>query len=355
MTSDSPRIAICFLQSTAGLTLRHSEVGLAWNGTQSDLAVTFVRTRSRITREGKRRKKFAALWPEPGFIRTHVFMTDPIARTGHTVRNLPSWPLPYRLLVAAAILTGLGLASLAIDLPVAQWCRADPIAKPFVRVTNLSELLTHRTDVAILLFRAIWKEFLKVVNFAEVFAQGTGVAILLFTVLWLDPSLAFPSLRWPAIRWPSFQPRAGQQNFARLIGAAAAGGLLTDGLKLLVERVRPRAAGLADLLANGSGLDTFGTSSLVAATSHSDLHSFPSGHAAVAAGLAAGLSWKYPRGLPLFALFAVLASLQRVATQAHYPSDVCWGAACGLLGATIFLGNKPPASCEQITTAKPLI
>lgn len=156
--------------------------------------------------------------PSPASFVLTFFMTDPIARTRHTVRSLPSWPLPYRLLVAAAILTGLGLASLAIDLPVAQWCRADPIAKPFVRVTNLSELLAHRTDVAILLFRAIWKEFLNVVNFAEVFAQGTGVAILLFTVLWLDPSLAFPSLRWPAIRWPSFQPRAGQQNFARLIG-----------------------------------------------------------------------------------------------------------------------------------------
>ncbi len=271
-------------------------------------------------------------------------MTDPIASARHTVPYPASWPLPYRLLVAAAILAGLGLAFLAVDLSVAQWCKTDPIPKPLFRVTNLSELLAHRTDVAILLFRAIWKEFLNVVDFAEVFAQGTGVAILLFTVLWLDPSLSFPSLRWPAIRWPSLQPRAAQQNFARLIGAAAAGGLLTDVLKFLIERVRPRAADLTDLLAHGSVFDTFGTSSLVAAKSHSDLHSFPSGHAAVAAGLAAGLAWKYPRGMPLFALFAVLASLQRVATQAHYPSDTCWGAACGLLGAAVFLGRKPPAN-----------
>ena len=94
------RYAICFLQSTAGPTLRHSEVGLAWNGTQSDLAVTFVRTRSRITTEGKRRKKFAALWPEPGFIRTHVFYDRPDC-TYWTYRSqapflAPALPAPRR-------------------------------------------------------------------------------------------------------------------------------------------------------------------------------------------------------------------------------------------------------------------
>jgi hypothetical protein len=34
--------------------------------------------------------------------------------------------------------------------------------------------------------------------------------------------------------------------------------------------------------------------------------------------------------------------LQRVATSAHYPSDICLGAALALAGAAIFLGDIAP-------------
>ena len=76
--------------------------------------------------------------------------------------------------------------------------------------------------------------------------------------------------------------------------------------------------------------------------SHSDYNSFPSGHAAVATGLAAALAWRYPRGSLLFGVFATSAALQRVATSAHYPSDICLGAALALVGAAIFLGDIAP-------------
>jgi undecaprenyl-diphosphatase len=65
---------------------------------------------------------------------------------------------------------------------------------------------------------------------------------------------------------------------------------------------------------------------------HNDkLQSFPSGHAATAAGLAVALAVLYPRGRWLFAVLAVLAALQRVEVQSHFPSDVLAGAALGCL------------------------
>jgi membrane-associated phospholipid phosphatase len=43
-------------------------------------------------------------------------------------------------------------------------------------------------------------------------------------------------------------------------------------------------------------------------------------------------------------VFAVSAALQRVATSAHYPSDVCFGASLGFLGAALFLADGTSAA-----------
>jgi membrane-associated phospholipid phosphatase len=217
-----------------------------------------------------------------------------------------------RYLRAASGLALLGAAAFFIDLPVAEWCKAGGVPKDLLRLLNL----------------------------AEVFAHSAGAACILLTALFLDRGLRFPSFRWPALRWPSFQPSAAQERLARMICTTATGGLAVDLIKLLVDRIRPRAA---DLGSQASALGTFGDAALAAATaSHSDYNSFPSGHAAVAAGLAAALAWRYPRGGLLFGAFAVGAALQRVATSAHYPSDICLGAALGLAGAAIFLGDIAP-------------
>ena len=61
-----------------------------------------------------------------------------------------------------------------------------------------------------------------------------------------------------------------------------------------------------------------------------DLHSFPSGHTATAVGLAISLDAD-PRGRWLFAVFAALASLQRMTAGAHYLSDSLFGAALACL------------------------
>jgi hypothetical protein len=68
---------------------------------------------------------------------------------------------------------------------------------------------------------------------------------------------------------------------------------------------------------------------------------FPSGHAATAAGLAAALSWRYPQATWFFAAIAALAAMQRVVSLAHYPSDVCCGAALGLVMAAVCLSCGP--------------
>lgn len=228
--------------------------------------------------------------------------TDPVA---NATLAAPSRPDRYRrrLLAIAAGCAVAGMLAFSIDLPVARWCAQQPPPLP--------------------------GDLLKFLNLAEVFAHGLGVTALVLTLLVSDPTLALPLPgRPPGARW----------NFLRVVGAAAVGGLVVDLVKACVERVRPNAADLAGL---GSALDTFGAPgwSLDRAAR---LMSFPSGHAAAAAGLAAALGWKYPRGRPAFAALAVLSAAQRVATSAHYPSDVCFGAAIGLAAAAALVGGRPP-------------
>lgn len=209
------------------------------------------------------------------------------------------------LLAIAAACALAGVLAFAIDLPVARWCKERPSPLP--------------------------GDLLKFLNLAEVFAHGLGVAALIATLLVSDPTLALPLPRRPA---------GARGNFLRLVGAAAVGGLLVDLVKVCVERVRPNSADLADV---DSALGTFGPGALSGPLEHAaQLMSFPSGHAAAAAGLAAALGWKYPRGRPAFATLAVLSAVQRVATSAHYPSDVCFGAAIGLAAAAALVGGRPP-------------
>lgn len=241
-------------------------------------------------------------------------MTAPLRPSTNAVpdRQVPAagWS-PRALVTAAVVLAFVGVAAFAIDLPVAAWCKS----------------------------RGVPKELLRFLNFSEVFAHSMGAAALLVTALVLDPGLAFPSVGWPAVRWPTFQPTIAQERMARLIGATACGGLVVDLIKLCVSRARPRAI---DLVSHATALTTFG---LVPGTGrHADAHSFPSGHAAVAFGLCAALAWRHPRGRWLFLVFAVSAALQRVATSAHYPSDVCFGAALGFLGAALFLADGTSAA-----------
>jgi len=219
-----------------------------------------------------------------------------------------------RLLVATATALALvGCVAFTIDLPVAVWCKANRLPGEVGRLVNLLEISGH----------------------------SLGAAVILVAAVALDRSLRVP-------RPGRFG--AAERAFTRMVAATYLGGLVVDGIKSSIERVRPRAADLALIT---SPLGTFGDAALAVDKPHlADLMSFPSGHSAVAAGLAAALSWKHPHGTGLFAGLAAAAALQRVVTSAHYPSDVAFGAAVGLAAAALCLGNsRPPSGSLAVDSA----
>lgn len=212
-----------------------------------------------------------------------------------------------RALALAVACVIAGALCFLIDLPVAQWCKTSPLPRELKRLLDL----------------------------AEIFAHSTGVIALLVALAVLDPARVW-AWRSPSLPGGSADI-VGRAPFLRLIGATFAGGIVTDLIKATVTRVRPRAM---DLALADSAIDTFDR----AATSlphpgHGDLMSFPSGHAAVAAGFATMLAWRYPHGTSVFAIFAGLAAAQRVFASAHYPSDVFFGTALGVAGAALLLGG----------------
>jgi membrane-associated phospholipid phosphatase len=147
----------------------------------------------------------------------------------------------------------------------------------------------------------------KAIQLSEAFAHGSGVVAILFTLWWIDIS------RRKAILLAS-------------ITTLCAGGV-ANALKFVFSRIRPHAD------ANSTAIDNW--LPLFHGSFWDSTHrSFPSGHAATAVALAIGLSWVYPRGTWLFAVFATAACLQRVTSGAHFPSDVLSGAAIALCTAS---------------------
>lgn len=161
----------------------------------------------------------------------------------------------------------------------------------------------------------------KTLQISEVFAHGTGVLAILGTLWWVD------------------------RDRRRLLGFAGAvtlfSGLVANGLKAVFSRVRPHSGELVDGVE--SWLPFFQGSFW-----DSSLRSFPSGHSATAVALAIGLSIVYPRGKFLFALFAILACMQRIVSQAHYPSDVIAGASIAIICSALCLRWKP---CNEISNS----
>lgn len=139
---------------------------------------------------------------------------------------------------------------------------------------------------------------------AEPFGHAAGVALIVLTVVALDDRA-----RWLA---------------PALAAAALSGGIAANLGKLLVSRTRPRNF---DFL-HGTLEDTF-TGWLPFLSGGSNGQSFPSAHTATAVGLAVMLCAAYPRGRWWFATLAVLVGVHRIECSAHYPSDVCVGAALG--------------------------
>ncbi len=152
------------------------------------------------------------------------------------------------------------------------------------------------------------------VRLAETFGHGFGVAAIVISV-----GLACRSWR----------------TLLMLGSTVALAGFVANLVKLNVARLRPYAIdeaqqaferfGFREVLPWRYGGDDW--------LSHS-LQAFPSGHSAIAAALAVGLSRLYPHASLWFALLAALAVWQRIASQAHHLSDTLAGAAIGIVVAT---------------------
>jgi len=192
-----------------------------------------------------------------------------------------------QLIAVAALLVALAAASLLVDTAIARMAKE----------------------------RGFPGELRRLIRLSEFFGWGGTVALVIVAAAMLDPR-----------GWRAALP---------LATAAYGSGILADGAKLLVARLRPIAATL-DRGALGTfvaWLPLFHKEELGRSYGYA-LQSFPSAHAATAAGLAVGLATLYPRGRWLFAICAVLASLQRIEAEAHFLSDVLCGAAIGcLIGA----------------------
>ena len=166
-----------------------------------------------------------------------------------------------------------GTAALAIDCPLAQWC-----------------------------IRYHWPEWAQeIFQFGECFGNALGAILVLLAAFQLAPEQ----------RWA----------LPRVVTIAFGAGIASDLVKLLVVRVRPHHFDFA-----GGVWQTFGEW-LPVGSGGSGNQSFPSGHTAVAVGLAIGMTWLCRRGFWLFFGLAVLAACQRVASGAHYLSDVLFAAA----------------------------
>lgn len=163
----------------------------------------------------------------------------------------------------------------------------------------------------------------KLISLSEAFSHGMGVLVILLTIF-----VTVPDVRLKM--W-------------RLAACPILAGLVSNLTKLTVARYRPQyfyqqavAQGDDSQLQVGTTFD--GWLPVLNADQIGDhlVQSFPSAHTTTAFALAVGLSWAFPRGRYMFFLLAILAGLQRVDSQSHWPSDVVAGAGLGILvGAAV--------------------
>lgn len=124
------------------------------------------------------------------------------------------------------------------------------------------------------------------------------------------------------------QGRAGVLIYAKILMSAGLAWLLSTALKALIISPRPFAAlNLAPLIAEDNG------------------HSFPSGHTALAFGLAFGVLFfasrkkmTKPQFIILnscFLILALLVGLARIYAGVHWPLDILGGIGAGLLAALL--------------------
>ena len=154
----------------------------------------------------------------------------------------------------------------------------------------------------------------RVLRLSEFFAHGMCVAVVLWATWVMAPDYRRHLLRLlMCVIWPP---------------------LIVHGIKTIVIRQRPTSSLDQYLVphypaSNGEtwrGIVLDGNWNLLYQN-----QSFPSAHAAMVVGFAIAMCWLYPKGKYLFIFLACLASFQRIAFHAHWPSDVLASVAIALL------------------------
>lgn len=140
---------------------------------------------------------------------------------------------------------------------------------------------------------------------AEHFGTPFGAVLILVTI-WLT----HPEMR---------------QRLGRVLWVPIIAGMSANIIKLLISRRRPNAFEFEQsILASFEGMFRLGSGG-------SRLQGFPSAHTAFAFGFAVMLGTMWPVARKWFLCLAILVAAQRVGSCAHFPSDVCAGAALGWL------------------------
>ena len=159
----------------------------------------------------------------------------------------------------------------------------------------------------------------KLVALSEVFGHGTGVLLVILAVFAID--------------------RPNRWKTGILLTTAFGSGLMANVVKICgVARYRPHAFDFSNSI-----WDSFQQWAPILSWTVNEelqkasLQSFPSAHAATAAGLCVGLCYFYPHARWFFVMLMGMAGLQRVVFGMHFPSDVLFGAAVGLVTATLLL------------------
>lgn len=189
-------------------------------------------------------------------------------------------------------------------------------------------------------YRGAWRPFFEMVG-------PFGLALPYLVVF----AIGFATLRWggslPPLEGWAARMRKAARIPALLFAAVAVSGIAVDVLKVIVGRPRPK-------LLFSAGNYEFSWIGLSA-----DHWSFPSGHAATAAALAAALWCLWPRPLLLYALGAALVAASRIVMDAHYLSDVVMGGFIGVLVtralATGFAHSRPPFRLRPQAAADPVL
>ncbi|MCA9137387.1 MAG: phosphatase PAP2 family protein [Planctomycetales bacterium] len=176
-----------------------------------------------------------------------------------------------------------------VDIPVARWFASKPLTGEF---RNGLELM-------------------------QIFSHGSGVFLVLLGIF-----LMAPQCRWHLPRLATL--------------AIGAGAIATLG-KMFVLRPRPTGLNLDVASIDSAWLWAFDWTLSQVATFNASTRAFPSGDMATATALTVGLWFVLPRGRILFAMICLGTVLQRLACNAHFPSDILGGAACGFFWAYVCL------------------